>query len=136
MPFNHLIERVKTHPRQLFLVDGAGALLSAFMLGVVLVAFQSYVGIPVSTLYVLAAVPVAFAIFDLVSYFQGAHRSGLLLRTIAVLNLLYCCLSLGFAYHHSVTVTLLGWVYILGEVAIVAALAFFELTVAGRLGGK
>ncbi|MEM6633615.1 MAG: hypothetical protein AAF694_28335 [Bacteroidota bacterium] len=61
-------------PKKLLIIDGLGALLSAFLLGVVLVRFESQVGMPRNSLYVLAAFPCIFAIYDLISYFQGPQK--------------------------------------------------------------
>ena len=110
----------------LFLVDGAGALLSAFLLGIVLVIFQPLFGIPVSTLYFLAALPCVFAAYDFYCYFGVKNGLGQSLKLIAIANLLYCCLSLGFAFYHSEFLTVLGWSYIVVEVLIVATLALVE----------
>jgi hypothetical protein len=128
-----LAERLRSHPKRLFAIDGAGALLSAFLLGVVLVRFQSVFGIPRSTLVLLAALPCLFALVDLwvvVGVRRGFDRW---LRRIAVANLGYCGLSLGLAFAHREVITLWGWAYIVGEVGIVAALAVVELGVARRI---
>ncbi len=44
-------------PKQLFLLDAFGALLSAFFLGFVLVKYQVYIGMPENVLYILALIP-------------------------------------------------------------------------------
>lgn len=125
-----MINQFSKNPQQLFLLDGLGAVLSAFLLGVVLVRLESYFGIPVSTLYILAALPVFFAVFDAFCYYKGADRYGSLLKVIAIVNLLYCCLSLGFAFFHFEKITYLGWGYIIIEVLIVLAIARLEFQVA------
>ena len=117
--------------KKLFLIDGLGALLSAFLLGVVLVRFQSTFGIPVNTLYLLAATPVVFAFYDLYCYFSQPKNPAPFLKAIAFANLAYCVLSLALAYSHQQELTLLGWAYIVGEVFIVVGLAIFELRFAG-----
>jgi hypothetical protein len=116
------IKRIKL----LFLIDGMGALLSAFLLGVVLVIFQPLFGIPVSTLYFLAALPCVFAAYDFYCYFGVKKGLGQSLKVIATANLLYCLLSLGFAFYHAESLTVLGWVYIVVEVLIVVTLALVE----------
>ncbi|MDC8003938.1 hypothetical protein POV27_07730 [Aureisphaera galaxeae] len=122
-----------SNPKKLFIIDGAGALLSAFLLGVVLVRFQNIFGIPASTLYILAAIPCFFAVYDLYAYFTKKENAKTFLKGIALMNLLYCCLSIGFAFYHLSEITLLGWLYILVEVAIVTILATIEFKVANRL---
>jgi len=118
--------------KRLFLLDGIGALISAVMLGVVLVHLQAYVGIPATSLYFLAALPCVFAAFDFYCYLYVQQGLASCLRTIAIVNLLYCVLSVGIALYHLEMITLLGWIYIIVEIIIVVALSLFELQVARR----
>ena len=133
MPFKKIIQRFESEPKTLFLIDGLGAMFSAFLLGVVLVKLEIFFGIPAYTLYFLAILPIFFAIFDFYCFFNKIKNVGYYLKIIATLNLLYCFLSIGFAVYHIDTITSLGWAYILTEVLIVASLAILELSVAGRL---
>ena len=123
-----------TDPRRLFVIDGIGALVSVVMLGVVLVRYQHLVGIPTTTLYVLAALPILFALYDVYSY-RSSERAGHHLQTIATINILYCCLSVGLAWWHYDTVTSWGWAYIIVEVLVVLALAVQERRVGRSLQG-
>lgn len=126
----------KSYLKKLFLVDGIGAIISAFFLGIVLVQLEKYFGIPKTTLYVLAALPCFFAIYDFYCYFNVEQQLGKCLKGIAIVNLLYCCLSIGFAGYHYQEITYLGWGYIVGEIIIVVALAVYELRVANRYQQK
>lgn len=122
----------KSYLKKLFLVDGVGAIISAILLGIVLVQLERYFGIPKTTLYILAALPCLFAMYDFYCYFSIEQQLGKYLKGIAIVNLLYCCLSIGFAAYHYQEITYLGWIYIIGEIIIVVALAIFELRVARR----
>lgn len=113
------------NPKRLFLIDGFGALLSAFLLGVLLVRYESVFGIPQSTLYVLAIIPCFFALYDLLVYFL-AKQVGTFLKIIAVANIFYCTISIGTAIYHSRVITLYGWIYLILEVLVVFALANIE----------
>jgi hypothetical protein len=62
MPIKRIVEWSNTNPKKLFLIDGLGALLSAILLGVVLVQLEYLFGIPKSTLYFLASLPCLFTI--------------------------------------------------------------------------
>lgn len=119
--------------RNLFLIDAFGALVSAFLLGVVLVKLERIFGIPPTTLYILASLPVFFALYDFYCFRKKDDNLGIYLRAIAIVNLLYCCMSIAFAFYHYEEITLLGWLYILVEIIIVALLAVVELRVAQRL---
>ncbi|MDG1333768.1 MAG: hypothetical protein P8P74_15635 [Crocinitomicaceae bacterium] len=118
--------------KKLFLVDGIGAVVSAVLLGIVLVQFQVYFGIPTSTLYFLAALPCAFAIYDFYCFFKVDKQLEKYLKGIALVNYAYCVLSIGLAIYHSASITYLGWGYVLLEVMIVIGLATFELETARK----
>ena len=117
-------------PKKLFLIDGLGALISAFLLGIILVRFESFIGIPARTLYILAAIPVIFALYDIYAYQQADKKGPKLLKGIAYLNLFYCLLSIGFAIFHHQQIRSAGWVYICSEIIIILVLARLELKVA------
>lgn len=120
-------QKLNFTPKQLFLIDAGGALLSAFLLGVVLVRLEYFFGIPRTVLYLLAVIPCFFALYDLLCYFLAKQKTARLLQAIAYANILYCCLSIGLAVFHVQSITIFGWLYILGEVLIVILLARLEL---------
>ncbi len=115
----------------LFLMDAAGALLSAFLLGVVLVQWEAVFGLPRQMLYPLAALPCFFALYDFYCFAIIKGNRWKFLRGIAYLNFVYCGLSLGFALYHANVITIWGWGYLISEIVIVAVLASYELRVAG-----
>ena len=117
----------------LFLIDGLGAILSAFLLGIVLVRLEHYFGIPSSTLYVLASIPILFAFYDLYCYNYVKNNLDHFLTTIAVMNITYCVLSLGIVFHHNDEITKWGWIYIVLEITIVLCLAVIEIQVAKHI---
>ena len=124
--------KLPTNPKKLFFIDGCGAILSAFLIGIVLVRFEKYIGIPPATLYLLAAFPIMFTIYDLFSYLQSHRKQLLLLKGIALFNFLYCGLSAGVALYHYDTVTICGWIYFFIEILIIMILANWELKI-GKL---
>ncbi|MEM1318667.1 MAG: hypothetical protein AAGG75_00355 [Bacteroidota bacterium] len=125
-----------SQPKPLFLIDGIGALVSAFLLGVVLVRLEPMFGMPPEALYVLALPPCFFALYDLGCYFAPLRRPGPFLRLIALANLGYCALSIYMVLDHAVQLTVLGWFYFMGELLIVILLAAQEMQVARRLSAE
>lgn len=119
--------KITLRPKQIFLVDGLGALLSAFLLGVVLVRYQATFGIPVNTLYFLAALPVFFAAFDFFIFFSVRKSLSTSFKIIAFANLIYCGISIGLGIYHQDQLTAYGWGYLILEVLVVVALALNEL---------
>lgn len=121
------------NPHKLLLVDAAGALLSAFMLGIVLPGFEPFFGIPAATLYVLAILPLGFLLFDLLAYGLGRSNMALCLRIISVLNLLYVLLSIASALLVQDQLKWPGMIYLAGELCLVAWLAVLEWKLAGAI---
>ena len=133
MSWQQLIKQFETNPKSLFLIDGFGAIVSAFLLGIVWVKFEKTIGIPASTLYFLAMLPLLFAIYDCYCYGKEIKKTTALLKAIAVANILYCFLSLGCAFYHFKTITYFGYIYIIIEILIILVLARIELKVAQKL---
>ena len=131
-----LINNLEKNPKKLFLIDGMGAVTSAFMLGIVLVRFEYFFGIPSNVLHFLAGVPICYLAYDIYSYFKGDHNIGFLLKGIAIMNILYCCVSLLLAFNHIETITIWGWIYIVIEIIILVILAGIQFNVAKKHGTK
>lgn len=113
-------------PKSLFLIDFIGALVSAIFLGLVLPRFQSYLGIPLSTLYILAVIPIFFFIYSLFGYFKISDKWKPYLKGIAIANTLYCCLTFCLLIYHKNEVTWLAIIYFITEIIIVLSLSFVE----------
>lgn len=114
--------------KNIFLVDGIGALLTAFNVGVLLVHFNEYIGMPIRVLYPLALAGVVFAMYSLTNHFKGFRNGGPRLSIIAVANLVYCCITILLMLRHSETLTYLGYLYFIVEVGIVVILSIYELS--------
>lgn len=130
------MNKTSLNPKTLFLIDGFGAILSAFLLGVVLVKFENVFGIPKSTLHFLAVLPCVFAAYDFYCYLRINENLDYFLKGIASANLLYACISLGLAFHHQQKLTTLGWTYIILEIAIILILVNIELKKAAELNSS
>lgn len=103
------------------------------MLGVVLVSLQEYIGIPVATLYLLAAIPCVFALLDIYFYNASGLKTRRNLRIVAACNVAYCVLSTVFGFQHAESITILGITYITIEIFIVLILAVLEVRVSNSL---
>ncbi|MCB0641527.1 MAG: hypothetical protein KDC44_07805 [Phaeodactylibacter sp.] len=127
-----ILQYIEAKPKRLFLIDGLGALLSAFLLGVVLVRLEGIFGIPVPMLYFLAGIPLFFVGYDWYAYQRAEPHPGLYLKGIAWLNLVYCCLSIGLASYHAEVIRFWGWYYIISEIAVIAILILLEFRTAKK----
>ena len=120
----------KLSVKKLFLIDGIGALLSAFLLGVVLVRFEHVFGMPTPTLYFLFVFPCIFALYDLSCYLLSPEKSKVLLKIIAFLNIAYCFISIPSIFKHYQNLTYLGVIYFTLELIILILLISIELKIA------
>ncbi|MFT4973000.1 MAG: hypothetical protein ACI9XO_004416 [Paraglaciecola sp.] len=125
-----IVNYIIKNPKQLFLIDGFGAILSAFLLGIVLVHFENCFGMPVKALYFLAILPCFFAIYDFICFFKAGENWQPYLRIIAFANLIYCVISIGFVVNFYELLTDLGKLYFLLELIIVLLLVLVELKTA------
>jgi len=133
LKFKDIISKAELYPKKLFLIDGFGAILSAFLLGVVLVTFEEIFGIPPSVLSYLAIIPIFFLVYDVYCYRSEHLKTGLFLKGIAILNLIYCCFSIGLVSYHFNTITYFGWAYVVLEIIIVIFLAKVEFSVGSKI---
>lgn len=113
------------NPKRLFVIDGSGALLSAFFLAIVLVKLD--IGMPNNILYFLAALPCIFALYSFGCYFLIKSNWPPYLKGIALANLFYCCLTIGLIAHFYENLTTLGFCYFLLELLVVGILITIEL---------
>ncbi len=117
----------KINPKQLFLMDGLGALLSAFMLGFVLVKFESIFGMPALVLYWLAGLAGIFAIYSFSCFIGFGKNWRIYLKAIALVNLTYCGLTLSLVIYLYQLLTIWGFIYFMLEIIIVVTLSVIEL---------
>lgn len=121
------IDKINKNPHALFLLDGLGALLSIFLLGLILPLFQSTIGMPLTTLYFLAAIPVFFVIYDFYCYFKKVQPWQQYLYFIAIANVIYCIISIGMLAIHWQFLSAWGISYFIIEIIIVLSIALWEL---------
>lgn len=129
MILSRIIKSGNINLRKLFLIDAIGALLSAIFLGVVLVEFTHFFGMPPATLYFLAVFPILFAIYDFYCFKVNSENPSVSLRWIALMNFSYCVLSVGAMFFHYGELTIYGLIYFIVEVIIVLILSIIEFSV-------
>jgi hypothetical protein len=118
---------MKLTAKKLLLVDSLGALVSALLLGLVLVQFESDFGMPSKVLYFLSIIACLFSAYSLMSYLLVKNNGKPFLTFIALANLIYCCLTIGLTIYFHKELTYLGFIYFFSEVVIIITLAIIEL---------
>lgn len=122
----------KINPKQLFLVDSLGALVSAFMLGVVLVTLEEMIGMPRQVLYMLSLIACFFFVNSLWCFLRSQENWRPRMKLVAVFNLMYCCLTAGLVIYLYQKLTIWGIIYFVVEKIIVVPLAILELKIASN----
>jgi len=125
-----------TNPRKLLLVDGVGALLTAFMLSFVLTTFESSLGMPRAVLYTLAGWAFVYATYSLRSYFVAKKQVLSPLYFIAWANVAYCCLTAILVVYFYQKISILCITYFVLEIIIILSLARIEWQTFSKFSDK
>lgn len=112
-----------------FLVDGAGALVSALCLGALLPRLEAWIGMPTAELYLLAGIAALFALNAALAHRLGGARRAPWLRVTILANLSYCVLTGSLVALRFGELEALGVAYFLGEIGIILALVAAEAAV-------
>jgi len=133
MSFQSLINWFSTNLKQLFLIDAIGAAVTAYFIGIVLVKFDAYFGMPRQVLYVLATIALIFWVYSTCCYLFIKRNFKPFLKLIIFANLLYCCLTIALLFFYFKQLTILGFVYFIGEILVIVGLVLIEKRVCERL---
>ena len=120
--------------RKILLVDGIGALVSAFFLGVVLYRLEATFGMPCPALRTLTVPACFFACYSLLSFLFAGENWRSFLRLIIIANVLYACLSVWLVIGHYAELSVLGLAYFCLELLVLAVLVFAEVKVLSEKG--
>lgn len=121
-----------SNQKKLFLIDGIGAIISGLFLGVVLVWLEDKIGMPKNVLYFLAILPIFFAVYSFGCYFFLKSNYAPYLKGIAIMNLMYCFLTIGLLFFYDHDLTFLGWTYFIVELLVLAVLISFEFKASSK----
>ncbi len=126
---NHLAHKLKI----LFLIDSIGALLTAFLLLVILKYFNGYFKMPKAILIYLSIIAIFFSIYSATCFFLLKENWIPFIRIIYIANLLYCILTLGILLNYYSIITTICVIYFLLEIVIICGLVYIEYNVALKL---
>ncbi len=115
--------------RQVFLLDGIGAALTAISPFAIRVIFGDIFKMPINILFVLSGIAAVYALYSLTCYVLPLNNRKPFLRGIMVANLAYCGLTLSLVLYYWSTLTWLGIAYFLGEIGIVLMVVMLEKSI-------
>ena len=124
-------ERLNAKPVSIFLIDAAGALVTALLLRFVLTPFEHLFGMPRTALTSLTIIAFVYSLYSFTCYFVARNWSPYV-QLIALANLAYCLITLGLMLFHYRQITLFGVVYLVGEIVVIASLAGLEWRLATK----
>lgn len=114
--------------RNIFLVDGVGAIASLMLTGFVLPVFSSSIGLQPKELYALACLPLAFSVYSFTCFGWVSRIKPWMLISIIVANICYGVVSGALIFfHHGLTNW--GRALLVSEIVVVVAVVVLELKV-------
>lgn len=120
---------MRVSPKQMFLIDGIGAVLTALCLGVVLPLFHEHIGLPKEVLIAMGGAGVFYGIYSFSCFFFIRSRYVASLKLLILANLLYCVASAAVVTFYVEQMTLLGLGYFALEVLVILGVVFLEMNV-------
>lgn len=128
-----IIDKFTSNPKQLFLIDGSGAFLTAFFLFVILSGFEANFGMPGRIVYFLSFVACIYTIYSFSCYFFIFNKCRPFLTSVILANTIYNCITIGLVIYFYQGLTILGLIYFFLEISLMTGLILFELMVVARI---
>lgn len=116
---------MKLNEKNIFLIDGVGAALSAFLTGVVLPYWADWVGLPIWILHTLGFIAMVFSVYSLSCYLVVKKIRPVMLLVIITANALYCILGV-LVFFNFTELTILGHAFLIAEFLVILALVILE----------
>ncbi len=114
--------------KNIFILDGVGAILSACFTGLILTRYSLFLGINVSLLQSLALIPATYAIYSLSCYFFITKTKPWMLLTVIYANLSYCLISAAIIFFRE-RITSTGRLLLTVEVIIILLVVLIEFKI-------
>jgi hypothetical protein len=129
---NKTVNLFAAKPKILFLTDGLGALLTAFLLFVVLRNFNGYFGVSQKMLTWLSMIAAIFCFYSMICFVTLKGNWAPFIKAIGIANLMYC-ITTGLLLVYSPGLTVAGAIYFLAEIAIIGVLVYVEFQAANAI---
>lgn len=117
----------KINKRNIFLIDGTGAVISSIFLAVILPLLQTYIGTSFNILFLLVGIAVTFSAYSLSSYKYSNYLNKNRLKIIIFGNLSYVILASYLIFIMTTHTTFFGRLYFVLEILIIIFLVIIEI---------
>jgi hypothetical protein len=114
-------------PKNIFLLDAFGALLTTLLLYFILRNFNEFFGLSKDVFECLSSIALLFFIYSISGYFLVKQNWKSFLKIICSANILYCILTLSIVLYNYETISIYGIAYFLAEIAVIIGLVYFEM---------
>lgn len=112
--------------KNIFLVDGLGAVASFIFTGIVLPFFSIHIGLSRSILHALSVIPLGYALFSFYCFYFFIHTRPWKLIAIMIANFAYCVLSF-LLILNCATLTGIGRWVLAAEIVVVLGVVILEI---------
>lgn len=114
-------------PKNIFLLDSSGALLTTILLYFVLRNFNEFFGLSKNVFELLSMLALIFFIYSINCYFFVKRNWKSFLKIICMANILYCVLTLGIIIYHYQSISFFGIAYFLAEIVVITGIVHLEI---------
>ena len=121
------IQKFIEKPKNIFLIDGFGAFLTAFLLFFVLRTFNSFFGLSKITLEYLSILALVLSVYSFSCFLLITNNWKSYLKIICIANILYCILTFAIIIYYYQSISVLGVTYFLGEIIIIFGIILLEI---------
>jgi hypothetical protein len=122
-----MLQNFPNKTKNIFLLDGFGALLTTLLLYFILRNFNDFFGLSKDIFEYLSNIAFAFFLYSISCYFLAKQNWKSLLKIICALNVLYCLLTFGIILYHYENISIFGVIYFLLEILVIALIVFLEI---------
>lgn len=129
MRFKKLVARFASNPRQLFLFDSLGGLLSAAAPLLILWKFESHLGLPRELLLAMSITGFLYSTYSLLCALRIKSRWNFFLKILVVANSTYLLALMAYTVIHFSTLSQLGLAYLLVDHFVLISIISLELAV-------
>jgi len=114
-----LLNKYKSNPKKVFLIDASGALITAIVLFGILIQFEPLFGMPREVLYVLSGIAFFLFLYSILCYLLIKKRWIAFIGLLMILNLSYIFISLGMVIRYYENLTKIGVLYFMIELIVI-----------------
>ena len=131
-----MLNQLTNNPKQIFLLDSMGALLTASIITIIAAGFPAFFGMPPHILFVLAGIAFTFFVYSFCCYYFMPRNWRPYLNAIMVANTFYVVVTIGFVYYFYNSITRWGLLYFIGELLVIGCLLYIERKTLSKTDNK